>query len=205
MIKLTNKPINGSGLLAIFCDLNHKDQKEFYPWLLKEMFPARLKIGFNSCASFEKISGEGQKFLTLYEVDNIVYLYDRPYQKLRENRSPLDTKFHKSFQNPSRYILTLIPPSVERDQSGFLDYIKITRQNITGTNIQKYHSNFSTKIDHLDPLPLRRYIAVEGEHRNFTIIEANEINKIIDHDIDNEISLSCDQIDALYKREIQLT
>ena len=35
MIKLTNKPANGSGLLAIFCDLDSKDQKEFHPWLLR--------------------------------------------------------------------------------------------------------------------------------------------------------------------------
>ena len=204
MIKLTNKPANGSGLLAIFCDLDPKDQKEFHPWLLNEMFPARLKIGFNSCASFEKISGNGQKFLTLYEVDNIVSLYDRPYQKLRENRSPLDTKFHESFINPSRYILTLIAPLIEKDHSGFLDYVKITRETITGANVQKYHSNFITKINNLNLLPLRRYITVEGEHDNFTIIEAEEINKIIDLDIDNKISSSNNQIDALYKRDIQL-
>ena len=204
MIKLTNKPANGSGLLAIFCDLDPKDQKEFHPWLLNEMFPARLKIGFNSCASFEKISGNGQKFLTLYEVDNIVSLYDRPYQKLRENRSPLDTKFHESFINPSRYILTLIAPLIEKDHSGFLDYVKITRETITGANVQQYHSNFITKINNLNLLPLRRYITVEGEHDNFTIIEAEEINKIIDLDIDNKISSSNNQIDALYKRKIQL-
>ena len=204
MIKLTNEPANGSGLLAIFCDLDPKDQKEFHPWLVNEMFPARLKIGFNSCASFEKISGDGQKFLTLYEVDNIVSLYDRPYQKLRENRSPLDTKFHQSFINPSRYILTLIPPLIEKDHSGFLDYVKIIRENITVADVQKYHSNFITNINNLDLLPLRRYITVEGEHHNFTIIEAKEINKIIDQDIDNEISSSDNQIDALYKRQIQL-
>jgi len=204
MIKLTNKPANGSGLLAIFCDLDPKDQKEFHPWLLNEMFPARLKIGFNSCASFEKISGDGQKFLTLYEVDNIVSLYDRPYQKLRENRSPLDTKFHESFINPSRYILTLIAPLIEKEHSGFLDYVKITRETITGANVQKYHSNFITKINNLNLLPQRRYITVEGEHDNFTIIEAEEINKIIDLDIDNKILFSNNQIDALYKRKIQL-
>jgi len=204
LIKLTNKPVNGSGLLAIFCDLDPKDQKEFHPWLVNEMFPARLKIGFNSCASFEKISGDGQKFLTLYEVDNIVSLYDSPYQKLRDNRSPLDTKFHESFINPSRYILTIIPPSIEKDHSGFLDYLKITRENITSAEVQKYHSNFITNINNLDLLPLRRYITVEGEHHNFTIIEAKEINKIIDQDIDNEISSSNNQIDALYKRQIQL-
>ena len=204
MIKLTNKPANGSGLLAIFCDLDPKDQKEFHPWLLNEMFPARLKIGFNSCASFEKLSGDGQKFLTLYEVDDIISLYDRPYQKLRENRSQLDTKFHESFINPSRYILTLIPPLLEKDHSGFLDYVKITRETITGANIQKYHSNFIAKINNLNLLPLRRYITVEGEHDNFTIIEADEINKIIDLDINNKISSSNNQIDALYKREIQL-
>ena len=204
MIKLTNKPANGSGLLAIFCDLDPKDQKEFHPWLLNEMFPARLKIGFNSCASFEKLSGDGQKFLTLYEVDDIISLYDRPYQKLRENRSPLDTKFHESFINPSRYILTLIPPLLEKDHSGFLDYVKITRETITGANVQKYHSNFITKINNLNLLPLRRYITVEGEHDNFTIIEADEINKIIYLDINNKISSLNNKIDALYKREIQL-
>ena len=84
----------------------------------------------------KKISGEGQKFLTLYEVDNITSLYDRPYQMLRENRSPLDAKFHKSFINPSRYILTLIPPLIEKDHSGFLDYVKIIRENITSADIQ---------------------------------------------------------------------
>ena len=204
MIKLTNKPANGSGLLAIFCDLDPKDQKEFHPWLVNEMFPARLKIGFYSCASFEKISGDGQKFLTLYEVDNIVSLYDKPYQKLRENRSPLDTKFHERFINPSRYTLTLIPPSIEKDHSGFLDYVKITRETITGADVQKYHSNFIAKINNLDLLPLRRYITIEGEHDNFTIIEAKEINKIIDYDIGNKILSSNNQIDALYKREIQL-
>ena len=204
LIKLTNKPVNGSGLLAIFCDLDPKDQKEFHPWLVNEMFPARLKIGFYSCASFEKISGDGQKFLTLYEVDNIVSLYDKPYQKLRENRSPLDAKFHERFINPSRYILTLIPPSIEKDHSGFLDYVKITRETITGADVQKYHSNFIAKINNLDLLPLRRYITIEGEHDNFTIIEAKEINKIIDHDIVNKILSSNNQIDALYKREIQL-
>ena len=204
MIKLTDKPANGSGMLAIFCDLDPKDQKEFHPWLLNEMFPARLKIGFNSCASFEKISGEGQKFLTLYEVDNITSLYDRPYQMLRENRSPLDAKFHTSFINPSRYILTLIPPLIEKDHSGFLDYVKITRETITGANVQKYHSNFITKINNLNLLPLRRYITVEGEHDNFTIIEVEEINKIIGHDIDNKISSSNNKIDAIYKRKIQL-
>ncbi len=204
MLKLTNKPINGSGLLAIFCDLNIEDQKEFHPWLLNEMFPARLKIGFNSCASFEKIDGDGQKFLTIYEVDNIVYLYDQPYQKLRENRSQLDTKFHKSFINPSRYTLQLIPPSIEKDQKGFLNYIKISRRNINSVDKQKYHSNFISNIHHSDTLPLRRYINIEGEHNNFTIIESNEIDKINEHQIDNDPSTYDNKIDALYVCKIQL-
>ena len=203
MIKCTNKPLNGSGLLAIFCDLDYKDQKEFHPWLLNEMFPARLKIGFNSCACFEKVSGDGQKFLTLYEVDNIVYLYDKPYQKLRENRSQLDMKFHERFQNPSRYILTLIPPLIEKDHNGFLDYIRISRQNISDVDIQKYHSNFIANIHNGGELPLRRYVTVEGEYNNIIIIEAEKIDKIIEYDINNEISSYGDQIDALYKREIQ--
>ena len=93
---------------------------------------------------------------------------------------------------------------IEKDHSGFLDYVKITRENIARTDIQKYHSNFITNINNLDLLPLRRYITVEGGHDNFTIIEAEEINKIIDLDIYNKISSSNNKIDAIYKREIQL-
>lgn len=204
MYKLTDKPINGSGLLAIFCNLNEKDQKEFHPWLLNEMFPARLKIGFNSCASFEKIDGDGQKFVTLYEVDNIVYLYDKPYQKLRENRSPLDAKFHKSFLNPSRYTLQLIPPSIEKDQKGFLNYIKISRQNINSFDIQKYYSNFISNIHDQNTLPIRRYINVEGEHNNFTIIESDEIDKLNEHQVDNDLSSYDNKINALYECKVKL-
>lgn len=204
MLKLTNKPINGSGLLAIFCDLTIEDQKEFHPWLLNEMFPARLKIGFNSCASFEKIGGDGQKFLTLYEVDNIVYLYDKPYQMLRENRSPLDAKFHKSFINPSRYTLQLIPPSVEKSKRGFLDYVRVLRKNLSSVGAQKYHSNFISDIHNNITLPIRRYINVEGEHNNFTIIESNGIDKLNEHHIDNDPSTNDNKIDALYECKIQL-
>lgn len=204
MLKLTNKPINGSGLLAIFCNLNKEDQNEFHPWLLNEMFPARLKIGFNSCASFEKIDGDGQKFVTLYEVDNIVYLYDKPYQKLRENRSPLDAKFHKSFLNPSRYTLQLIPPSIEKDQKGFLNYIKISRQNINSFDIQKYYSNFISNIHDQNTLPIRRYINVEGEHNNFTIIESDEIDKLNEHQVDNDLSSYDNNINALYECKVKL-
>ena len=204
MYKLTDKPINGSGLLAIFCNLNKEDQIEFHPWLLNEMFPARLKIGFNSCASFEKVNGDGQKFLTLYEVDNIVYLYDEPYQKLREDRSPLDARFHKNFLNPSRYTLQLIPPSIEKNQNGFLNYIKILRQNINSVDMQKYHSNFIGNIRYYNKLPLRRYANIEGEHNNFTIIESDEIDKLNDHQIDNYPLSYDNKIDALYECKIQL-
>jgi len=204
MLKLTKKPINGSGLLAIFCDLTLEDQKEFHPWLMNEMFPARLKIGFNSCASFEKLDGDGQKFLTLYEVDNIVYLYDKPYQKLRENRSPLDAYFHKSFLNPSRYTLQLIPPLLEKGQKGFLNYIGVSRMNLKSVDAQKYHSNFISDIHNNKALPIRRYINIEGEHNNFTIIESNEIDKLNEHQIDNKPTSYDNKIDALYECKIQL-
>jgi len=204
MLKLTNKPINGSGLLAIFCNLNEEDQNEFHPWLLNEMFPARLKISFNSCASFEKIDGDGQKFLTLYEVDNIGYLYDKPYQSLRENRSSLDTKFHKNFLNPSRYTLQLISPSVEKGQKGFLNYIRVLRKNLNSADAQKYYSNFISDLHNNKILPIRSYINIEGEHNNFTIIESDEIDKLNEHQIDNDPTSYDNKIDAVYECKIQL-
>ena len=101
MLKVSDMPNNGSAMLAIFCDLSPEDQSQFRPWLLEDMFPARLKIGFRNCASFDLVKGEGPEFVTLYETPSLGHLYDVPYRALRELRTPRDAAYHKNFKTQS--------------------------------------------------------------------------------------------------------
>ena len=110
----------------------------------------------------------------------------------------------KSFINPSRYTLQLIPPSLEKDQKGFLNYIGVSRMNLKSVDAQKYHSNFISDIHNNKTLPIRRYINIEGEHNNFTIIVSDGIDKLNEHQIDNKPTSYDNKIDALYECKIQL-
>ena len=178
--KLNQSPQNGSGLLAIFCDLSDIDRIDFYPWLIEDMFPDRLSIGFKNCASYKLIAGDGSQFLTMYEVPSLGYLYDIPYQKLRENRTLRDANFHKKFKNPERYTLVWAGPEISRADSNFEQYLIIKRFNISKTNIALFNTWYvSEYIPHLINnnlfLPTRRYICIEGNHNNFIIHDTSNL------------------------------
>ena len=176
MIKLSHFPNNGSAMLAVFCDLAFKDQADFRPWLSEDMFPARINIGFESCASFNLCQGQGSEFLTLYETPSLGHLYDIPYQELRRTRKPRDAAYHKKFQNPQRYTLSWIGPEISKKQRGFAPYLSIERFNPEDDLIEEFNSWFvSTYIpiflnsDFI--VGLRRFVSIEGSHRFFVIKE----------------------------------
>ena len=195
-------------MLAIFCDLTIKDQADFRPWLDEEMFPARLKIGFKNCGSFNLLKGEGSNFVTLYEVPSLGYLYDLPYQELRQTRTSRDAEYHKKFQNPERYTLSWIGPEIRKKTPGFAPYISIDRFNLGDNLIEEFNTWFVnsfipalTNSDNI--LGLRRYISVEGPHQHFTIqehlnpqINRNDIDKMQKTKFGKNIS-------GIYERVIQ--
>ena len=147
MLKVSDMPNNGSAMLAIFCDLSPEDQSQFRPWLLEDMFPARLKIGYRNCASFDLVKGEGPEFVTLYETSSLGHLYDVPYRALRELRTPRDAAYHKKFQNPERYTLAWTGPEIARKTDDFATYIKIDRFNLKNHLIEEFNTwFFSTYI-----------------------------------------------------------
>lgn len=208
MSVLQENPSSGSGLLAIFCDLTTEDQLEFYPWLTEEMFPARRNIGFKSCASFRLIDGHGSEFLTLYEVPNVGYLYDKPYQQLRENRSVKDRSYHKKFINPKRYILSWVGPEKNNGTYGFSEYLNINRFDVLNKHNELFNSYFITRylptvINDNELISIRRYVSIEGEHKNFVIEEYDEKNNLSNSVLGSNELFSENRITSKYKRIIQ--
>mgnify|MGYP001198685826 FL=1 len=176
MLKVSDMPNNGSAMLAIFCDLSPEDQSQFRPWLLEDMFPARLTIGFRNCASFDLVKGEGPEFVTLYETPSLGHLYDVPYRALRELRTPRDAAYHKKFLNPERYTLAWTGPEITRKTDDFATYIKIDRFNLKNHLIEEFNTWFfstyiSAFVRSVETLSLRRYISVEGSHNYFIVHE----------------------------------
>ena len=77
MRKLQHKPGNGSGLLAIFCDLASVDQADFRPWLIEDMFPARQKIGFKDYSKEDLIAAQYiYPKEARHELTRIYHIYD---------------------------------------------------------------------------------------------------------------------------------
>ena len=208
MLKVSDMPNNGSAMLAIFCDLSPEDQSQFRPWLLEDMFPARLKIGFRNCASFDLVKGEGPEFVTLYETPSLGHLYDVPYRALRELRTPRDAAYHKKFQNPERYILAWTGPEITRKTDDFATYIKIDRFNLKNHLIEEFNTWFFTTyisafVRSLETLSLRRYISVEGSHNYFIVHEIidpeiPQTNEYLGHKVKFGTNIS-----GIYKKVIQ--
>ncbi|MGI9379805.1 MAG: hypothetical protein ACR2OW_09130 [Methyloligellaceae bacterium] len=184
MPTISNRAVGGTGLLAIFCDLAEPDKTDFRPWLAEEMFPARVAIGFRACASFDRVSGEGPEFATLYETSSPGDLYGRPYQRLRENRSQRDLAYHQKFQNPERHTLTWVGPELTATASStaslaasmFSEYIHVDRFELPSADIQPFNMWFvNTYLPGLTELRgfarVRRYLSLEGKPAHFVLHE----------------------------------
>jgi hypothetical protein len=117
---LRDLPSGGTGLLALFCNLDPRWHAEFRDWLVEDMFPARRAIGFPACASYDRIDGASEptdaalRYLTLYAAPTLGDLYGRAYQGLRENRDARDAAFHQRFQDLDRATLAWVGPELVR-------------------------------------------------------------------------------------------
>ena len=170
----------GTGLLAIFCDLDVPDRTDFQPWLREDMFPARMAIGFNACASYDLIDGEGQQFLTLYEMPSLGQLYGEAYQGLRRTRGPRDAAYHQKFRNPDRYTLTWAGPEVGKlvgGADGLAAFVRIDRFDLAESDIQTFNIWFAaeylpTIARRRDGVRVRRYISMEGRLSHVVLHES---------------------------------
>jgi hypothetical protein len=205
---LKDIPQTGSGMLAIFCDLAIEDQAEFRPWLTEDMFPARVGIGFNACASFDRISGEGPEFVTLYEMPSLGHLYGEPYQALRRVRKPRDAAYHEKFQNPERYTLSWSGPELSENLGGFAPYIYVDRFDLADSAAQDFNIWFvGTYLPALSKLPgisrVRRYLSMEGTPKHFVLHEFADEAILDSADWQSARVKTADATSALYKSIVQ--
>lgn len=172
---------SGTGLLAVFCDLEPEWRSDFRPWLSEEMFPPRAAIGFVPAASFDLIPGAmnvpaqapaappqpPQAYVTCYVAPTAGDLYGAPYQGLRVKRAPRDAAYHQRMQNPARYAAAWVGPGIETDDRRFAPIMAIDRFDVAPADTQDFNIWFATEyLPACAAVPgfvrLRRYLAMEG-------------------------------------------
>jgi hypothetical protein len=178
------------GMLAIFCDMEAQWHGEFRDWLNEDMFPARLRLDFPACASYDVISGQmGEEsngalatappFLTIYETPSISDLYGEPYQGLRRDRAPRDREMHERMIGMERYTLTLVGPLVSRDGDSLAPFAYVDRFDLRPSDVQPFNIWFEAEyLPWCSKLPsllrVRRYLAMEGAPRHLVFHEFSD-------------------------------
>lgn len=183
---ISSQPRGGTGMLAVFADLEPRWHREFREWLRDDMIPARFRIGgFPHAASYDLIpnapgaGGLQEPFVTIYETDSIGDLYGAPYQGLRANRDQRDKDFHARFIKPARYTLSWVGPELAKvsdKRTGFSPIAVFDRFDLPDAAIQDFNLWLVTK--HLPRLAelegvlrCRRYLAMEGSPRHVLVHE----------------------------------
>ena len=195
-------------MLAVFYDLAKEDQADFRPWLSEDMFLARIKIGFNACASFDRAQGEGPEFVTLYEMPSLGHLYGEPYQGLRRVRGPRDAAYHEKFKNPERYTLSWTGPEISSSENGIAPYIYVDRFELSDDAAQEFNMWFARSyLPTLAGLPsitrVRRYLTMEGSPQHFVLHEFSNANVLENGDWQLARESMTVTTSALYKRIVQ--
>lgn len=201
----------GTGLLAVFVDLDVEDRAGFRPFLAEDMFPPRREIGFGPAASFDSVDGGGQQFLTLYVAPSFGDLYGAPYQGLRSQRGERDAAYHDKFRNQDRYVAAWTGPEVSSpDPSRFASHLYVDRFDLSIDEVQAFNIWFACDyLPGIAEIPgvisVRRYLAVEGLPVNIVLHELTDPSVVQD---DGWLVLREELRDAtsgLYVRELSGT
>ncbi|MFT7475309.1 MAG: hypothetical protein ACI81L_002247, partial [Verrucomicrobiales bacterium] len=167
----------GTGLLAIFVDLDVDDRPGFRPFLAEDMFPPRRNIGLGPMASYDILEGEGQQFLTLYVAPSLGDLYGTPYQGLRYQRGERDALYHQKFRNQARFVAAWTGPEISPiEPELFSSHLLVDRIELSVDATQPFNMWFAG--EYLPALAevagvtsVRRYLAVEGVPTHLVLYE----------------------------------
>jgi hypothetical protein len=176
----------GTGLLAVFVDLDVEDRAGFRPFLAEDMFPPRREIGFGPAATFDNVDGGGQQFLTLYVAPSLGDLYGAPYQVLRSQRGERDAAYHDKFRNQDRYVAAWTGPEVSSpDPNQFASHLYVDRFDVSKEELQAFNIWFA--CDYLPGMAeisgvisVRTYLAVEGSPVNIVLHELTDPSVVQD-------------------------
>jgi hypothetical protein len=170
----------GTGLLAIFVDLDVEDRPGFRPFLAEDMFPPRRNIGLGPMASYDLLEGDGQQFLTLYVAPSLGDLYSTPYQGLRDQRGARDALYHQKFRNQARYVAAWTGPEIPPiEPEHFSSHLLVDRIELSVDVTQAFNMWFAGEyMPALAEIPgvasVRRYLAVEGTPANLVLQEVSD-------------------------------
>ena len=181
----------GTGMLAMFVNLDQELHAEFRVWLEQDMFTARINIGFEACASYDLIPETNtdkeysQTFLTVYRTASLGVLYSKPYQRLREARDAKDAEFHEKFLDVERYTLSWVGPELSGETLEFAPLIYVDRFDVTDEDKQEFNKWFvgeylpaCEKIKSMTRL--RRYTAMEGFKNTLLFHEFDNVSAVND-------------------------
>ena len=175
----------GTGMLAMFVNLDQEYRKEFRVWLKQDMFTARIKIGFEACASYDLLPGtdagkeRSQSFLTVYQTPSLGVLYSQPYQRLREVRDKKDAEFHKKFLDAERYTLSWVGPELASETREFAPLIYVDRFDVIDEDKEEFNKWFVSEY-----LPACEKIKSMTRLRHYTAMEGFK-NTLLFHEFDN--------------------
>ena len=183
----------GTGMLAMFVNLNDEWQEEFRIWLQENMFTARLNIGFHACASYDLVNeangvaSPSPYFLTVYETASLGVLYSEPYQDLRCERNQQDAAFHERFRDTERYTLAWVGPELAGGKPGFSKFVYVDRFDLNVGKAQQFNQWFVNvylpACEEIKSLVrVRRYTAVEGSPRIFIFHEFEDSSALAGKD-----------------------
>ena len=194
--------------MAVFVDLDVDDRPGFRPFLAEDMFPPRLEIGFGPGASFDRVEGGGQQFLTLYVAPSLGDLYGAPYQGLRSQRGERDAAYHEKFRNQDRSVASWTGPEVSSEKPDrFASHLFVDRFDLSDDALQAFNIWFACDyLPGLAQIPgvlsVRRYFAVEGSPANIVLYELTDASVVQDSGwlaLRGELS---DSTSGLYVREL---
>ena len=179
----------GTGMLAMFVNLDQELHSDFRVWLKQDMFTARMNIGFEACASYDLLpatsvgKGLSQTFLTVYQTPSLGVLYSQPYQRLREVRDKKDMEFHERFLDAERYTLSWVGPELSSEKREFSPLIYVDRIDVIGKEKQEFNrwyvSEYLPACEKITSMMrLRRYTVIEGTQNTILLHEFDDISAI---------------------------
>ncbi|MGH7934222.1 MAG: hypothetical protein ACREQN_13820 [Candidatus Binataceae bacterium] len=168
----------GSGLLAVWTDVEPEVEAEFNDWYFTEHIPERMAVpGFLRGRRYLAVEGL-PKYLALYDLADENVLKSGAYLKISESPTPWTRRMVGHFRNTSRCVYRQIFSHGKRPDKD-AEFVLTVRLNTPPEHESEFNEWYN--VDHVPALAgvpgvycARRYVAVEGDPKYLAVYEMNE-------------------------------
>ncbi|MGH7984845.1 MAG: hypothetical protein ACREQX_00945 [Candidatus Binataceae bacterium] len=169
---------NGTGLLAVWTDIDAEAEAEFNRWYDTEHVPERVALpGFLSGKRYVAVEGQ-PKYLALYDLADENVLKSDAYLKITKSPSEWTGRITPHFRNTSRCVYREIFAHGERPPSE-ANFMLTVRLNTPPEHAKEFNEWY--EVDHVPALVAvpgvycaRRYVALEGNPKYLAVYELEE-------------------------------